>query len=95
MVEVVADADLRGQLEALAEQHRARFVEVEMVCSDRDEHRRRVRSRPGHWERALGRTSRSYKPTPGALMPGSIDAPAELLETAADFVQRLTASSEA
>jgi hypothetical protein len=39
--------------------------------------------------------TRFYKPAPGALILDSVNTPAELLESAADFVQRLTVSSEA
>ena len=95
VVEVVADADLRRWLEALAQHHRAQFFAVEMVCSDRDEHLRRLRGRFVRWERALRGLPHSYKPAPGALTLDSAKASAELLEPTADLARRLTPSSEA
>ncbi len=91
---MVADADLRGQLEALPSSTGLGPLNWRWSARTATSTSGASGAAPAIGKGPRG-TSRSYKPTPGALMLGSVDAPAELLEAAADFVQRLTASSEA
>jgi predicted kinase len=87
VVEVVADPSIRHQLAALAAEHKASLYAIEMVCSDGAEHARRLRARPGNWQRIVGHMSRTYQPAPAALVLDSRDTPGEMTDRAAEFIR--------
>ena len=88
VVEVVADPSIRHQLAALAAQHKAPLYSIEVVCSDSAEHARRLRARPGNWQRIVTRMSQTYQPAPGALVLDSRDTPGQMADRAAEFIRR-------
>lgn len=90
IVEAVADRAIRRRLAALAAQHEVRLYSVEVVCSDSAEHSRRLRGRPGDWERVLARMSKSYEPEPAALVVDSHDTPGTMADQAARFISQPT-----
>lgn len=88
VVEVVAEPSIRHQLAALAAEHEARLYSIEMVCSDPTEHARRLRARPGNWQRIATRMSKTYRPAPGALVLDSHDTPGQMADRAVEFIRR-------
>jgi predicted kinase len=88
IVEAVADGAIRRRLAAVAAQHGAALYAVEVVCTDSAEHSRRLRGRPGNWERILARLSESYEPGPGALVVDSRDKPGTMADQAIHFISR-------
>ena len=88
IVEVVADPSIRHQLAGLAAEHHAPLYSIEMVCSDTTEHARRLRARPGNWQRIVTRMSRIYQPAPGALVLDSRDPPGHMADQAAEYIRQ-------
>jgi predicted kinase len=88
VVEAVADPSLRHQMAALAAQHQAPLCPIEVVCSDPAEHARRLRGRPGNWQRIVTRISKTYKPAPGALVLDSRDTPGQMADQATEHIRR-------
>jgi predicted kinase len=86
VVEVVADPSIRARLAALAAAHQAPLYSIEVVCSDAAEHARRLRSRPGNWQRTVTRMSKTYQPAPGALVLDSRDTPGQMADQASEFI---------
>jgi predicted kinase len=91
VLDVVADADIRSRLEALALQHGAEFAQIEVVCSDLPQHRQRLRGRNRRWERIVERLSRSYEPPSQALLVDSVEAAEVMLDNAVRFIREQTA----
>ena len=88
IVEVVADPSIRHRLTALAAEHEAPLYSIEVVCSDAAELARRLRSRPGDWQRTVTRMSKTYQPMPRALVLDSHDTSGQMADQAAEFIQR-------
>jgi uncharacterized protein len=88
VVEVVADPAIRHQLAALAAAHQAPLYSFEIVCSDAAELARRLRGRPGNWQRIVTRMSKTYQPAPGALVLDSRDTPAQMADQATRFIRQ-------
>lgn len=88
VVEVVADPAIRHWLAALAAEHEAPLYPMEVICSDAAELARRLRGRPGNWQRILTRMSRTYQPAPGALVLDSRDSPGQMADQATEFIRR-------
>jgi predicted kinase len=88
VVEAVADPSLRRRLAALAAEHDARLYSIEVVCSDAAELARRLRGRPGNWQRIVARMSKTYEPAAGALVLDSRDTPGQMADQAAEFIRR-------
>jgi predicted kinase len=91
VLEVVADADIRSRLEALALKHGAEFAQVEVVCSDLLQHRQRLRGRNRRWDRIVERLSRSYEPPSQVLLVDSVQAPEVMLDNAVRFIREQAA----
>jgi hypothetical protein len=90
VVEVVADRDIRRRLDALGAKHGAPVYSIEVVCSDAAELARRLRTRRGNWQRIVARMSKSYQPSPGALVLDSCNTRDAMVKQAMDFVHRGT-----
>jgi hypothetical protein len=86
VVELAADAQVRRRLDALAAKHAVPVYSIEVICSDAAEFARRLRARPGSWQRVVTRMSKSYQPAPGALVVDSCQPVEELIERAVEFV---------
>jgi hypothetical protein len=90
VVELVADADARRRLDALAAKRAVPVYWIEVICSDAAELARRLRARPGSWQRVVARMAKSYQPTPGALVLDSRHPVEQLIERAVEFVRHQT-----
>ena len=84
VVDVVADRDIRYQLQQAAGLGDAPVYSIELTCSDPEEHLRLLQSRPGSWPRIVKRMDRSYEAAPGALVLDSIDPASHLVDLALD-----------
>jgi uncharacterized protein len=88
IVEVVADPSIRHRLAALAAEHKVPLYSVEVVCSDAAELARRLRRRPGNWQKTVTRMSKTYQPAPGALVLDSRDTPGQMADQATEFIRQ-------
>jgi predicted kinase len=68
IVEVVAEPSFRTHMRDLAAAQNATFVHFECECPDREEHHRRLASRPGFWRHALPRIEAAYDPPRGGCL---------------------------
>ena len=87
VVDVVADQDIRHQLQQAAALGDAAVYSIELICSDPEEHLRRLQSRPGSWPRVVKRMGRRYEAAPGALVLDSIVPAGHLVDLALDFLR--------
>lgn len=87
VVELMADADARRRLHANAAKHWAPVYSIEVTCSDAAQFARRLRARPGNWQRVVAQMSKSYEPAPGALVVDSRNLVKEMVEHAVEFVE--------
>jgi hypothetical protein len=90
VVELVADGDARRRLHAIAATRAVPVYSIEMICSDPAEFARRLRARPGSWQRVVAQMSKSYQPAPGALVVDSCHPVEQLIKRAVEFVNRGT-----
>jgi uncharacterized protein len=88
VVEVVADPSIRHRLAALAAEHKAPLYSIEVVCPDAAELARRLRGRPGNWQKTVTRMSKTYQPAPGALVLDSRVTPGQMADQATEFIRR-------
>jgi uncharacterized protein len=88
VVEVVADPSIRRRLAAMAAECHVPLYSIEVVCPDAAELARRLRCRPGNWQRIVTRMSKTYEPAPGALVLDSRDTPGQMADQATDFIRR-------
>ena len=64
----------------------AAVYSIEIICSEREEHLRRLQSRPGKWPRIVERMGRSYEAAASALVLDSIVPATHLVDLALDFL---------
>jgi hypothetical protein len=90
VVELVADADARRRLDALAAKHAVPVYSIEVICSDAAEFARRLRARSGSWQRVVAQMSKTYQPARGALVVDSRQPVEQLIERTVEFVSQGT-----
>jgi predicted kinase len=89
VLECVAPLGIRAEWRTMTIQAGQRFVSVECVCSDRDEHRARVRQRHGvGWSYVLA-TTRRYQPDDRAdFVADAVRPVADLVTGVLDLLDR-------
>lgn len=90
IVDVVAEPDLRGRLDALVATHAVPAISVEVFCSDQAELQRRLAQRPRASQRTFARLAETYTPAAQALVVDSTGAPEVLADRVAAFVSSRT-----
>lgn len=68
VVEVVGTPDILRPLMQLAAAEGATVRSIELICSDPNEHLRRLQSRPGNWSKITVRIARAHVVPDGALV---------------------------